>query len=50
MKLILEDSTEFEFITEAKEDGSKDHYIHGVFLQADVKNRNGRMYPLWSVK
>jgi len=46
MKLILEDSTEFEFITEAKEDGSKDHYIHGVFLQADVKNRNGRMYPM----
>lgn len=46
MKLILEDSTEFEFITEAKEDGSKDHYIHGIFLQADVKNRNGRMYPM----
>jgi hypothetical protein len=46
MKLILEESANFEFITEAKEDGSKDHYIHGVFLQADVKNRNGRMYPM----
>jgi hypothetical protein len=46
MKLILEESAEFEFVTEAKEDGSKDHYIHGVFLQADVKNRNGRMYPM----
>lgn len=46
MKLILEESAEFEFVTEAKEDGSKDHYIHGIFLQADVKNRNGRMYPM----
>jgi len=46
MKLILEETTEFEFITEAKEDGTKDHYIHGVFLQADVKNRNGRVYPM----
>lgn len=46
MKLILEESAEFEFITEAKEDGSKDHYIHGIFLQADVKNRNGRVYPM----
>lgn len=46
MKLILEESANFEFITEAKEDGSKDHYIHGIFLQADVKNRNGRVYPM----
>lgn len=46
MKLILEESAEFEFVTEAKEDGSKDHYIHGIFLQADVKNRNGRVYPM----
>lgn len=46
MKLILEESTDFEFITEAKEDGSKDHYIHGIFLQANVKNRNGRVYPM----
>jgi len=46
MKLILEESAEFEFITEAKEDGSKDHYIHGIFLQADVKNRNGSVYPM----
>lgn len=46
MKLILEESAEFEFITEAKEDGSKDHYIHGIFLQANVKNRNGRVYPM----
>lgn len=44
--MITELTEEFEFVTEAKEDGSKDHYIHGIFLQADVKNRNGRMYPM----
>ena len=46
MLMITELTEEIEYITEAKEDGSKDHYIHGVFLQADVKNRNGRMYPM----
>jgi hypothetical protein len=44
--MITELTEEIEYITEAKEDGSKDHYIHGIFLQADVKNRNGRMYPM----
>jgi len=46
MLMITELTEEIEYITEAKEDGSKDHYIHGIFLQADVKNRNGRMYPM----
>ena len=35
-----------EYITEAKEDGGKNYKIKGVFLQADIKNRNGRIYPM----
>lgn len=46
MKLITELTEEIEYITEAREDGSKDHYIHGIFMQADQPNRNGRIYPL----
>ena len=46
MKLIIEQIEELEFITEAKETGEKDHYIHGVFLQANKKNKNGRVYPM----
>ena len=45
MKLIAETTENIEFITEAKEDGGKNYKIRGVFLQADVKNRNGRVYP-----
>lgn len=47
MKLISELLVEqVEYISEAKEDGSKDHYIHGIFLQAETPNRNGRIYPI----
>lgn len=46
MKLITELTEEIEYITEAKEDGSKSHYIQGIFMQADQPNRNGRIYPL----
>ena len=46
MKLITETIEDIEYITEAKEDGQKSHYIRGVFMQAEVKNRNGRVYPL----
>jgi len=35
-----------EYITEAKENGEKEHFIEGIFLQANRKNRNGRIYPL----
>jgi hypothetical protein len=45
MKLITELTEEVNYITEAKEDGTKDHYIEGVFLQANKPNRNGRIYP-----
>lgn len=45
MKLIKELVEDVEYLYEAKENGDKDHYIHGIFLQANVKNRNGRVYP-----
>ena len=45
MKLFMEEATNVEFLTEAKKDGGKSYFIEGVFMQADTKNRNGRMYP-----
>lgn len=45
MKLITEHIEEVEIITEARADGKQDHYIKGIFLQADITNRNGRQYP-----
>lgn len=45
MKLITELTEDIQYITEAKEDGGKNLYIEGVFLQSSIKNRNGRMYP-----
>jgi len=46
MKLITELVESVEYITEAKESGEKQHYIQGIFLQADRKNRNGRIYEM----
>ena len=47
MKLITEMlDNKVEFITEAKEDGGKNYFIEGVFMQGNIKNRNGRMYPM----
>ena len=45
VKLISEAVEDVEFITEEKK-GGKDYKIRGIFMQADVKNRNGRVYPL----
>ena len=46
MKLIAEyNDHNIEVITEAKESGGKDYFIEGVFMQAEQKNRNGRIYP-----
>jgi hypothetical protein len=45
MKLITETIENIKVITEER-GGKKNMYIEGVFLQADLKNRNGRMYPL----
>lgn len=46
MKLITELFEDVEYLTEAKESGEKEHYIHGIFLQANKGNRNGRYYPI----
>ena len=46
MKLFSEAVEEVEYITEEKESGDKNYKIRGVFMQADVKNRNGRVYPM----
>jgi hypothetical protein len=46
MKLIREEiETAKVTITEGK-NGKKNHFIEGVFLQGEIKNRNGRMYPI----
>ncbi|HIK66989.1 MAG TPA: primosomal protein [Flavobacteriales bacterium] len=45
MRLISEEASNVEFLTEAKKDGGKNYFIEGVFLQSDTKNRNGRIYP-----
>ena len=45
MKLISEEILNVDFLTE-ETDGKKSHFIEGIFLQAEVKNRNGRMYPV----
>jgi hypothetical protein len=44
MKLIREEIEQVEVIVEER-NGKKSLYIEGVFLQGDIKNRNGRMYP-----
>ena len=45
MKLISEQIEGVEYITEEKENGDKSYKIKGVFMQSEVKNRNGRVYP-----
>ena len=44
MKLITEEIRDAEYIVE-ETNGKKDYKIRGVFLQSDLKNRNGRVYP-----
>tara|TARA_R100000152_G_C6749635_1_gene173286 strand:- start:548 stop:1192 length:645 start_codon:yes stop_codon:yes gene_type:complete len=44
MRLIAEEITQVKFLTEENE-GKKNHYIEGVFLQAEIENKNGRKYP-----
>ena len=46
MKLITETIEDIEVLTEANTKGGKDYKIKGVFMQADIKNRNGRVYPV----
>ena len=47
VKLISESILQdVEYITEEKENGKKDYKIRGIFMQADIKNKNGRVYPM----
>ena len=49
MKLIREEIESVEFVVESK-NGKKSLYIEGVFLQGNIKNRNGRMYPMETLR
>jgi len=46
MKLITETIEDIDLIVEGNSKGGKDYKIKGVFMQADIKNRNGRVYPV----
>ena len=45
MKLISEEASNVEFLTETTKSGGKNYFIEGIFMQANTKNRNGRIYP-----
>lgn len=45
MKLITDHIEGLNYITEANESGTKQHFIEGVFLQSERLNKNGRKYP-----
>jgi len=49
MKLIREEIETVDFIVEDR-NGKKNLYIEGVFLQGNIKNRNGRMYPMETLR
>ena len=49
MKLIREEVESVKFLIEQK-NGKKSLYIEGVFLQGNIKNRNGRMYPMETLR
>jgi hypothetical protein len=45
MKLILERiESDIQVVTESKQNGTKDYFIEGIFMMADSKNKNGRIY------
>lgn len=46
MKLITEMTQDVQYLTERREDGGKNVYIEGIFMQADKQNKNGRVYPM----
>ena len=43
--LITELMEDFQYLKEETEKGEKNYFIEGIIMQADIKNRNGRMYP-----
>jgi hypothetical protein len=46
MKLISELTEEVKYLVEEKEEGKKEFFIEGIFLQGAIQNRNGRVYPV----
>ena len=46
VKLISEEIQDVDYLVEETEGGKKDYKIKAIFMQADVKNRNGRVYPM----
>jgi len=44
MLLITEQRDDIQCLTEATEDGKKNYFIEGIFMQSEKVNRNGRMY------
>src|SRR6056300_1227704 len=50
MKLITETIEDIDLIVEGNAKGGKDYKIRGVFMQADIKNRNGRVYPVGTLQ
>ena len=47
LKLISEHiEQETDYLIEQDEKGNKNYKIKGIFMQADIKNRNGRIYPM----
>ena len=45
MKLITEQLSSVQYLVEKTEDGTKNIFIEGIFMQAEKPNKNGRMYP-----
>ena len=46
MKLITEMTEDIQIVTETIDEGKgREHFIEGVFMQSNLKNRNGRVYP-----
>lgn len=50
MKLITEEAQEVKFIVEETENKQKNMFIEGIFLQGDISNRNGRLYPIETLR
>jgi hypothetical protein len=46
MKLITEENLDVHYLVESDGKGGKNHFITGIFMQAEKQNRNGRVYPM----
>ena len=46
MKLIREEVNDIKYLVESDGKGGKNHFITGIFMQAEKQNRNGRVYPM----